>query len=167
MSKKMKSLLPKVEIIILFVFFISFLIWTTSKCSETKVKLKEQALMENQEETLTDSSMENIVSTKKVLPSPSIPPTSELWRFSKLYVVIDGLNLRKEPKLKSDVIVKLPLFEEVFFMNEVTDSTEQINLGYEIADEPWVKIRTRKGHEGWVYGAGVNFYKKERKGVLK
>ncbi len=163
----MKGLLPKIEIIILFAFFISFLIWATSKCSATKAKYRELALSENQEETLTDSTVENHVPNREVRTPTSTPSISELRRFTKLFVNIDGLNLRKEPKLNSDVIGKLPLYEEVFFMNEVTDSTQQINLGYEIADEPWVKIQTKKGHEGWVYGAGVNFYKKERKGVMK
>ena len=50
-------------------------------------------------------------------------------------------------------------------MNEVTDSTFQINLGKEVADEPWVKVRSKKGHVGWVYGAGVDYYKYKRPGV--
>ena len=34
--------------------------------------------------------------------------------------------------------------------------------GYEIADEPWVKVQHKRGRIGWVYGAGVNYYKKKR-----
>jgi hypothetical protein len=77
------------------------------------------------------------------------------------------LKVRKFPGLKEEVIGQLPLYEEVTFMDEVTDSSYQINLGYEIADEPWVKIRTKKGTVGWVYGAGVNYYKQKRTGVLE
>lgn len=85
----------------------------------------------------------------------------------RLYITIKNLKVRKSPGLKEDVVAQLPLFEEVIFMDEVTDSTYQINLGYEIADEPWVKIKTEKGVIGWVYGAGVNYYKQKRTGVLE
>jgi hypothetical protein len=74
--------------------------------------------------------------------------------------------MRRSPELKADVIAELSLFSKVFFMNEVTDSLYEINLGYEVAKEPWVKVRTKKGKEGWVYGAGVNYYKKKRSGVM-
>ena len=50
-------------------------------------------------------------------------------------------------------------------MNEVTDSTYQISLGKEMADEPWVKVKNNRGKIGWVYGAGINYYKKKREGV--
>ncbi len=62
--------------------------------------------------------------------------------------------------------MELKLFEEVAFLNEVSDSTTQLNLGYEITDEPWVKVRHPKGQVGWVYGAGVNYYPKKRGGVM-
>ena len=64
--------------------------------------------------------------------------------------------------MDSTIITKLKLFEEVSFMDEVTSFKQRISLGPEIAEEPWVKIRSRKGHIGWVYGAGVNYYKKRR-----
>ena len=79
-----------------------------------------------------------------------------------LFVNIDGLNLRRGPSLDSAIIMKLPLHEQVGFMNEVTDSTSQISLGNEIANEPWVKVRHKGGRIGWVYGAGVHYYKRKR-----
>jgi hypothetical protein len=42
-----------------------------------------------------------------------------------------------------------------------------VNLGTEKADEPYVKIKTKRGTVGWVYGAGVHYVKKKRSGVLE
>ena len=41
---------------------------------------------------------------------------------SILYITIDDLKIRTEPGLTSRVLGELPLFSEVYFMNEVTDS---------------------------------------------
>ncbi len=85
---------------------------------------------------------------------------------SKLYVTIDKLKVRKEPGLKGQLLGELKLFDEVYYMNEVTDSTFVVNLGKEKADEPYVKIKTKRGTVGWVYGAGVHYVKKKRSGTL-
>ncbi|MGB3545676.1 MAG: SH3 domain-containing protein [Saprospiraceae bacterium] len=82
-----------------------------------------------------------------------------------LYTTIDGLNVRSGPGMNYKLVDRLPLFEEVHYLGEVTDSTYQINLGRVTPDEPWVKIRTPKGKPGWVYGAGVSYYKKKLEGV--
>ena len=88
-------------------------------------------------------------------------------KYSTLYVTIDGLKLRKEPTLKSDVVAKLELYEPVYFLNQKTEKTEEINLGYEKVTDHWVKVRTKAGKEGWVFGAGVHYYKMKRKGVME
>ncbi|MCF8246092.1 MAG: SH3 domain-containing protein [Saprospiraceae bacterium] len=85
---------------------------------------------------------------------------------SKLYVTIDKLKVRKEPGLKGQLLGELKLFDEVYYMNEVTDSTYEVNLGKEKANEPYVKIKTKRGTVGWVYGAGVHYVKKKRSGTL-
>lgn len=156
--------MPKVELVIIVVFVASFLIWAVSKCNRQHAAADGEDLAE----TIDVDSIQ--VDTPAVaVPAPAKKPEKDFQaqRFTRLYVVIDGLNLRKTPELNGEVLVQLPLYEEVFFLNEVTDSTFQINLGYETADEPWVKVRSKKGHEGWVYGAGVNYYKKKREGVLE
>lgn len=86
---------------------------------------------------------------------------------SKLFITIDKLKIRSSPGLKSKVLGELPLFSEVFFMDEVTDSLYTVSLGKETATEPYVKVKTKRGTIGWVYGAGVNYYKKKRTGVLE
>lgn len=85
---------------------------------------------------------------------------------ARLYVSISGLKVRTEPNLQAKVIQKLSLFDEVMYQNEVTKYTQPLSLGKEMANEPWVKVRTKKGKLGWVYGAGVSYYKIKRKGVM-
>jgi hypothetical protein len=111
--------------------------------------------------TTTDST---VAAQKTATSKPAAPQEPQL---SKLYVTIDKLKLRKSPGLKGELLGELKLFDEVFFMNEITDSTYQLSLGKEMADEPYVKIKTKRGTVGWVYGAGVHYHKKKRTGTLQ
>jgi hypothetical protein len=166
-EKKSGGLLPKIEFIIILVFIISFLVWMIPKCGSNDLP-EPPASSANAEEggsTLVGPALPPEDSAKLNLSEP-LQPRFKADQSTRLYVTIDGLNLRRSPDLSSEVLVRLPLFEEVYFLNEVTDSTFQISLGYEIADEPYVKVRSKKGHVGWVYGAGVNYYKKKRGGTI-
>ena len=169
MSKK----LPKFEMLLLAIFFVSFSIWAMAKCNRTK-----QALNPIDTTVSTDTIPAAIAvdalppikrdTTPKITKSTS--PNKNINQVvidrAILYITIDGLRLRKGPSLDSTTIIKLPLFEKVYFLDEVTDFKQKINLGTIETDEPWVKIKTKKGHSGWVYGAGVNYYKKKQDGVL-
>jgi hypothetical protein len=80
-----------------------------------------------------------------------------------LYVTIENLNLRTHPNVSGKLLGRLHLHEPVSFLNEVTQTTQQVTLANgEVTNEPWIKIKTQKGVTGWVYGAGVSFYKKKR-----
>lgn len=93
--------------------------------------------------------------TPKPAPTPTTPSTT-------LYVTMDGLKVRKEPGLKGETIAELKLYEPVTFLNKKTDWTQEISLGTEKATDHWVKVRTKSGKEGWVFGAGVHYYKIKR-----
>ncbi|OAV43741.1 SH3 domain-containing protein [Lewinella sp. 4G2] len=86
-------------------------------------------------------------------------------RVTPLYSTIDGLNVRSGPSLKNGVLARLPLYGEVTFLNEVTDSLYQLDLGDFKPTAPWVKVRLPDGQEGWVYGALVSYYKFKQTGV--
>lgn len=175
MTKKAKGLLPKVEFMIILAFLLSFAIMVIPKCGckkQPSVPAEEaagdQELISAAADTNAIATLPKVDSSKLVtIPVSPTTVTSPAESFSRLFITIDGLNMRKEPGLKSEVIVKLPLYEEVYFLNEVTDSTTELSIGYQTVNEPWVKIRTKKGHEGWVYGAGVNYYKKKRPGTIE
>ena len=95
------------------------------------------------------------------------PKTATESKQTTLYVTIDGLKMRQKPGLKSETVAKLDLYEQVYFMGERTDWTQEISLGLEKVTDKWVKVKTKSGKVGWVFGAGVNYYKEKRKGVLE
>ena len=170
---KETTLLPKMEVLIIIIFFIGFVIWAFDKCGDTKRAYSELSgsdtatldeLM-NRSDSLAGLELPTSDSTqqsKKTTAEPVRRAPAE--KGTVLYITIDGMNLRDEPTLQGKVLTRLNLYEEVTFLNEVTDSTQQINLGGVTVDEPWVKVRGR-GHEGWVYGAGVEYYKKKLEGA--
>lgn len=99
--------------------------------------------------------------------APAAAPAAAGSKYSTLYVTIDGLNMRKEPNLKSGVVARLKLNEAVYFLNKKSEKPEEINLGYEKVTDYWIKIRTKSGKDGWVFGAGVHYFKMKRKGVME
>ena len=174
MSKEKKGILPSLEIIIILVFFLSFIIWAVSKCGATKNEFADELEETTETEDNTDSiyfSMPQPLPPKEepietsTTTSTSGNQTVKTEILSRLYVTIDGLNMRTGPHLDSTVIEKFKLFDEVYFTGEYTDSTQQLSLGKVMADEPWVKIKSKRGKVGWVYGAGVDYRKKKREGV--
>jgi hypothetical protein len=107
--------------------------------------------------------------TQPVAPVQSSTPksTNPDAKYSTLFVTIDGLKMRKEAGLKGDLVAKLDLYEQVYFLNQKTEWTQEISLGKENVTDHWVKIKTKSGKVGWVFGAGVHYYKMKRKGVLE
>ena len=179
MSKKKKSILPGLEIMIIMVFFISFLVFAVPRCNKKKLEYQQSQLPEDTDELAegaadaltTDTILVPVpVTTTPVAvnPVPTLPAAASQTATSyatRLYVTIDELNLRTGPSLDSAIISKLALYEEVYFLNEITPFTQEISLGTEMANEPWVKIKSQGGPEGWVYGAGVFYYKRKRDGM--
>jgi hypothetical protein len=100
-------------------------------------------------------------------PPASTETSTSANKYSTLFVTIDGLKVRKEPSLKGALVTKLDLYQQVYFLNQKTEKTETISLGTEKVTDHWVKIRTKEGKEGWVFGAGVHYYKMKRKGTLE
>lgn len=172
MAKKTKrGLLPSLEILIILVFFFSFIVWAVTRCNATKESFQEEEPVAtapkdsisneipgaSNQAGLADSTS-NIANNSR-FPDPRRPVSRE--NYTTLYVIIENLNMRTNPSLKSPIIMRLSKDEEVAFMNEVTNFTEEINMGEEIANEPWIKVKAKKGHIGWVYGAGVHYYKEK------
>ena len=171
MAKRQEGgILARLEFIIILIFFLGFTIWAMGRCNRTQETYEAEA----QREALLDS-LERAAAAAEAAPPPPTPvPTAaevdtigtgptRIIRENRtpLFVTIDGLNVRRGPGLNYDVIDRLPLYTEVNFLNEVTDSLYTISLGDITPTEPWVKVRTPKGRAGWVFGAGVSYYKKK------
>jgi len=160
MSKKKKSVLPGIEVLIILVFFIN--VNNPTAANNDPLATADTIIV------ATPAATPPAVATT---PVPTLPQggrnsaANATTYATRLYVTIDGLNVRTGPSLDSTAISKLALYEEVYFLNEITPFTQQISLGAEMANEPWVKIKSRSGLEGWVYGAGVYYYKRKRDGV--
>lgn len=142
MNKRKKKGTWKVETIAIGLFVLCFFIWAITKVG----------LVSKVNEWFDDDEplMETIVVDSL---------QSQLDELRPIYVTIDDLNMRTEPTLKSSVLKKLPLHERVYYTGVKTDTTSRINIGTVMADEPWVKVIHEDGTEGWLYGAGVHFYK--------
>ncbi|NRB49704.1 MAG: SH3 domain-containing protein [Saprospiraceae bacterium] len=171
MAKK-ASLLPKIEVLILAIFFFSFVVWMVPKCAARKAEYQEAEAIEAAEDSLLigdttdeiDSSAAISPPASTSVPTPvqrrrPIPGRPQIEQVTPLYVTLENLNMRTEPRVGAKILDRLSLYDEVIFLNEVTDSTQEINLGKITANEPWIKVRNKKGQEGWVYGAGVHYYK--------
>jgi hypothetical protein len=117
--------------------------------------------------TATQPAAGSAASAKPAQTQADQPTTGADAGRSKLFVTIDKLKVRKTPGLKGELLGELKLFDEVYYMDEVTDSSFTVNLGTEKATEPYVKIKTKRGTVGWVFGAGVHYVKKKRSGVLQ
>jgi len=189
MAKKKKSLLPGLEIMIIVVFFISFILFAVPRCNEKRLEYAStnaadapaSNLGEDESSSVStvDPTPDSILVPATIVPAVPVQatttpdlqttsistPTTGVENGTSLFVTIDGLNIRRGPSLDSAILNKLVLFEEVFFLNEITPFTEEISLGTTIANEPWVKVKTVRGGEGWVYGAGVYYYKRKYPGM--
>lgn len=165
---KRASLLPKIEVIIIGIFFLSFVIWMVPKCSATKEEYREAEVELAEEDALLDEATPKdtiVQEVAPVVPTPISRPAAvpglggQQEQLTSLFVTLENLNMREEPRVNGKLIGRLSLYDEVYFMNEVTDTTQEINLGKVVTNEPWVKVRNKKGQVGWVYGAGVHYYK--------
>ena len=157
-KKKKKGLLPKTELIILIVLLGFFVLWSLKQCSNS-IKPIEEIPIPSQEDQSDSVENQPIISELRV-------DTFEIVKeVTALYVNINNLKLRSSPNLKSEVLEELEIGSKVLFAGEVTDSLYTFNLGKREVTEPYVKVKTWKGLEGWVYGAGIDYYKKKVEGT--
>ena len=163
-AKTPPPFLLKVEVLIMIVFVLAFSFWAVRKCNATKEQYRQREAL-GLEEDISTRPVRQDSARRQVAPRDTARKTQErsvsTQRITPLYVIEEGLKLRTKPSLNSEVILEMKLDEEVYFMNEVTSFRDSINLGSRIAFEPWVKVRHSKGKVGWVYGAGVSYYRQK------
>jgi len=75
----------------------------------------------------------------------------------ELEVILDNVRLRDAAGLKGKEIGRLAKKSKVIFRGVFSDFTDKIKLRGIQYDDPWLKIKTDKGIEGWIYGASVRF----------
>lgn len=176
------------EMLFIIVLFLCFFAWAFSKCSREQSAAPPSPVSENNtpleddgadispaaannpnsptydlKEDVPVSTTTSGVPTTTPTVAPRNTSTSSRRSYTPLYVTLQDLKVRKAPSLDSTIITLLQLHDEVMFMDKRTNFREKINIGNgEITNEPWIYIRTRKGQTGWVYGAGVHYFKWDR-----
>jgi hypothetical protein len=75
----------------------------------------------------------------------------------ELEVVLDNVRLRDAAGLKGKEIARLAKKSKVIFNGVFSDFTDKIKLRGIQYDDPWLKVRTDKGVEGWIYGGSLKF----------
>lgn len=83
---------------------------------------------------------------------------SEKEEDQKLYSWLEDLRVREKPEKSATVVAELGVGESVTYLNEKTAFTIQVNIRGQNLDEPWLKVKTREGIEGWVFGGGLKVY---------
>ncbi len=106
------------------------------------------------------STAQPVVTSKGVPQTTTTPPSNTM-----LYVLINGLNIRSSPDLKSKTKGKLKLNDQVYFLEEATEHAQTVRLANGTSvTKPWFKVQTKRGTVGWVHGSGVDFYKRKPSG---
>jgi len=90
----------------------------------------------------------------KEAPQTTLPEKTEQEPVV-LKVIIDQLRMRAEAGEKGEEVLRLPQGSLLTELGEVSDFTTRIKLRGVPYDEPWLKVKTAEGEEGWVYGGGI------------
>lgn len=75
----------------------------------------------------------------------------------QLIATIDELRVRDEAGLKGKEVARLAAGNTMTYLNEMSNFTTQIKLRKVQYDDPWLKVKTTDGKEGWVYAGAVKF----------
>lgn len=164
MSSEKPARLVKAQFLLFGILLFVFLIWSARKCMRSTAPVAEPAAAVDSPQASQQPAPTANGVARDTIRGAQMQIVKE--KITPLYVTIENLAVRTGPGQKHEIIDRLKLYDEVSFMHKVTDSLYTIKLGSQLTTtEPWVKIKTRKGREGWVYGAGVRYYKYKLEGV--
>lgn len=156
-KKKVKGGLRPVELIAIACFCIAGLLFAVSKCGGSTEEVNDttnNTAVNNDLQNNANTNSDTVMYTQgREVPLQEKP--------SYLYVVIDSFKLRKGPDIRDSIMEYLRVGQEVIDLKQRTEKEEtfKIKQGLRPKTAPWVKIKTKKGNEGWVFAAGLEFYK--------
>ena len=85
----------------------------------------------------------------------SDPNSNQAVEDNRVIAWVDKLNIREQPNTKSKVIAQVKENATLILTGEKTDFTETIKLRGNSYTEPWVKVETAKGQQGWVFQGAI------------
>ncbi len=99
-------------------------------------------------------------------PSSVETPVEQLTKSepARFKVNIENLRVRDEPGTSGKEVVRLPSGHEVVALGEISNFTSPVRLRGVSYKEPWVKVKTNSGQEGWVYAGGVQLNRQSELG---
>lgn len=74
-----------------------------------------------------------------------------------LVVKEEGLRLWRQAGVEGEMIRALPQGAQLKDLRQTSDFTSRIQLGKQVYDEPWIKVQTETGEEGWLYARNTAF----------
>lgn len=105
------------------------------------------------------------VTSKAPAPAPETEPapanpapketTGPLQAGNELVTWVDKINIRSEPNTKGKVVAAIPNGEPMTFTGDKSSNVDAIMLRSTLYQEPWLKVKTKDGQEGWVFGGAV------------
>lgn len=109
---------------------------------------------------------ENSNDQEKNQAETSSEETSSYQANESLIAWVDLLNVRAKPATNAKVIATLRENAKVIFTGERTDELLKLDLRGQTFEEPWLKVKTSNGEEGWIFGGAVK-RQGENKGVKR
>lgn len=88
-----------------------------------------------------------------LLLSCNAPSSSDSTDPNQIKVSIAGLRLFSSPGVEGRALRKLKRGERLKDLGEVSSFLTPLNLNGRSYIEPWLKVQSAKGEQGWVYGA--------------
>ncbi len=95
----------------------------------------------------------NTQSNSEIKPAKSIP-TEEI-KPTELEVYIDDFKMRSGPGVQYDEVARLKENTIVIYQGEESMNTTEIKLRGVKLNATWLKVKTKEGVEGWIYGGGI------------
>ena len=161
--------ISRIEFIVGAVLVLIFMVWAFDKCSSTRAQSQPDTPTPTEQPAQDPTPAQpttpaTTTTTVTQTPQPTTPTpapaqsTTTVVARQSVYITVDSLNMRDKPFLNSNIMARLPRGTEVYFVNEVTEFTQKITMDGKSYEEPWVKVETQSGTQGWLYGGGVRFY---------
>lgn len=107
-----------------------------------------------------DRPEEQGLSVKNKPPAPAAPAT-------ELTTCFDGVRLRRSPGPEGPVLIELPAGTPLVDLQEVSSFVTPVVLQGKSLEEPWFKVATPSGQQGWIYGGVFHFCETPAADLLK
>lgn len=159
----------RLDIILIAVFTFILFVWSCRQCRRKPATTTNTEQRDSATTTRPNPTQPVATTPTNVTPTPTpapvqpvTPPTrSAVANNAVLYVVIDSLKMRSEPRKDAPIIAVLRVNEQISFTGERSKTNQKIKLNNIEYNEPWLMVRTINNKAGWVYGAGVRSYPRD------